>query len=427
MQPVFELGSLLTDDDFVFGVATVIKTQREQGQSKVSILKGLCDFIALLGMNCDDFCTIMDKPSIKEVIDDETENIDAGFNFEDTDDAGFGFEDADDTGLDFEDADDTYLNDEYQDYNSKKYNFKVTSDYSGYNSGSSDIASLGSFGLFLKDIANIPLLTMEEERKYGEMARSSNKRVSKAGVDALVKHNLRLVVKLAKDRAKDRDMRKTVLQPNDLVSAGSQGLIIAAKKFDYRKGFKFSTYATWWINQKIRTCINNEARTIRVSVNNLTALSKVTKFRNAYIGKYGKEPSVAEIAEAVKMSVKSVTELLIKTQRVDSLNRLVDQDDDTSVLETIVDPDGMDPLIEAMKTDFSERIEEVLATLPTREYLALKAYFGFDCKRETIKGIAEQLKIKEEEAKRAVSSGMKKLRSKARKEELSTLLPYLDI
>lgn len=383
MQPVFDLGTLVTDEDFIYGVSTVIKVQKEHGQSKASILEGLCELTSMLGMDYNDFCSIIDKPDIKDVIDNENDDFDLS-----------SADDKHKRGCDSYDCDTSY------------------------------IESLGSFGLFLRDIANIPLLTQEEEIKYGKMVKSSNKKVRKLGRDALVEHNMRLVVHLAKRKK----VKSSTIDINDLVAAGSIGLIKAAEKYDCFKGTRFGTYATWWITQTINTCINNEARTIRVSVNNLTALSRVTRFRENYVNSQGKEPSVGEIAAALKMNVRKVSDLLVKTQQVVSLDEWLDQDDDkASALETIADPNGVDPLIEAMKSDFSSRIDEVLLTLPTREYLMVKSYFGFDCKRENIKEIATRYHVREEDAKKTVAGAMKKLRSKARKEELSKLLPYLEI
>ena len=222
--------------------------------------------------------------------------------------------------------------------------------------------------VYLKEIGRVPLLTSEEEVELAI-------RISDGDVSAkqrLSEANLRLVVSIAK-RYLGRGM-----QFLDLIQEGNLGLIKAVEKFDYTKGFKFSTYATWWIRQAITRAIADQARTIRIPVHMVETINKVKKVQSQLLHQNGHEPSPDEIAEEIDMPVDKVREIMRVAQEPVSLETPIGEEEDSHLGDFIPDNDAPAPADAASHTMLREQLSDVLSTLTPREAKVLKLRFGLE-------------------------------------------------
>ena len=225
-----------------------------------------------------------------------------------------------------------------------------------------------SLQLFLKDIGKVRLLTAQEEVDLA-------KRIERGDLDAkqkMVESNLRLVVSIAKN------YRNQGLPFLDLIQEGTLGLVRAAEKFDYRKGFKFSTYATWWIRQAVQRSIANSGRTIRLPVHVSDRLRAIERARRSLEASLGREPSEDEIARAAELTSDAVSETLGLARKTVSLHEPVGEDGDSELGDMIADPDAGNPEELAETHLRHERLREGLARLGERKRLILELRFGLD-------------------------------------------------
>ncbi|MBQ5399155.1 MAG: RNA polymerase sigma factor RpoD [Ruminococcus sp.] len=268
--------------------------------------------------------------------------------------------------------------------------------------------------VYLKEIGRVPLLSPEEEIelaiKISEGDVQAKKRLSEA--------NLRLVVSIAK-RYLGRGM-----QFLDLIQEGNLGLIKAVEKFDYTKGFKFSTYATWWIRQAITRAIADQARTIRIPVHMVETINKVKKVSTHILHEKGHEPSSEEIAEKLDISVEKVREIVRVAQEPVSLETPIGEEEDSHLGDFIPDSDTPAPVDEASHALLKEQLEEVLRTLTPREAKVLRLRFGLeDGKSRTLEEVGTEFKVTRERIRQIEAKALRKLRHPSRSKKLKD---YLD-
>ena len=267
--------------------------------------------------------------------------------------------------------------------------------------------------VYLKEIGRVPLLTPEEEVELAErMAKgdpAARKRLSEA--------NLRLVVSIAK-RYVGRGM-----QFLDLIQEGNLGLIKAVEKFDHTKGFKFSTYATWWIRQAITRAIADQARTIRIPVHMVETINKVKKVSSQLLHKNGHDPSAEEIAEELDMPIDKVREIMRVAQEPVSLETPIGEEEDSHLGDFIEDSDAPAPADAASHTLLKEQLEDVLSTLTPREKKVLELRFGLeDGRNRTLEEVGKEFNVTRERIRQIEAKALRKLCHPGRSKRLKDFL-----
>ena len=267
--------------------------------------------------------------------------------------------------------------------------------------------------VYLKEIGRVPLLTPEEETALAmriiEGDDAAKKRLSEA--------NLRLVVSIAK-RYVGRGM-----QFLDLIQEGNLGLIKAVEKFDYTKGFKFSTYATWWIRQAITRAIADQARTIRIPVHMVETINKVKKVSSQLLHKNGHEPTAEEIAVELGMPVDRVREIMRVAQEPVSLETPIGEEEDSHLGDFIEDVDAPAPADAASHTLLKEQLEEVLQSLTEREAKVLRLRFGLeDGRPRTLEEVGKEFDVTRERIRQIEAKALRKLRHPSRSKKLKDFL-----
>ncbi len=285
--------------------------------------------------------------------------------------------------------------------------------------GSSDAAASDSVivddpvKVYLKEIGRVPLLTSEEEVDLAVRIMDGDEKAKKRLSEA----NLRLVVSIAK-RYVGRGM-----QFLDLIQEGNLGLIKAVEKFDYTKGFKFSTYATWWIRQAITRAIADQARTIRIPVHMVETINKVKKVSSQLLHENGHEPSAEEIAERLDMSVDKVREILRVAQEPVSLETPIGEEEDSHLGDFIPDDDAPAPADAASHTLLREQLGEVLSTLTPREAKVLRLRFGLeDGRPRTLEEVGKEFDVTRERIRQIEAKALRKLRHPSRSKKLKDFL-----
>ena len=268
--------------------------------------------------------------------------------------------------------------------------------------------------MYLKEIGKVPLLSAEEEitlaQRMEEGDESAKKRLAEA--------NLRLVVSIAK-RYVGRGMLFL-----DLIQEGNLGLIKAVEKFDYRKGYKFSTYATWWIRQAITRAIADQARTIRIPVHMVETINKLIRVSRQLLQELGREPHPEEIAEEMNMSVERVREILKISQEPVSLETPIGEEEDSHLGDFIQDDNVPVPADAAAFTLLKEQLVEVLGTLTEREQKVLRLRFGLDDGRaRTLEEVGKEFNVTRERIRQIEAKALRKLRHPSRSRKLKD---YLD-
>ncbi len=267
--------------------------------------------------------------------------------------------------------------------------------------------------VYLKEIGRVPLLTSEEEidlaMRIMEGDEAAKRRLSEA--------NLRLVVSIAK-RYVGRGM-----QFLDLIQEGNLGLIKAVEKFDYTKGFKFSTYATWWIRQAITRAIADQARTIRIPVHMVETINKVKKVSSQLLHKNGHEPSADEIAAELEMPVEKVREIMRVAQEPVSLETPIGEEEDSHLGDFIPDDEAPAPADAASHTLLKEQLGEVLSTLTPREEKVLRLRFGLeDGRPRTLEEVGKEFDVTRERIRQIEAKALRKLRHPSRSKKLRDFL-----
>ena len=268
--------------------------------------------------------------------------------------------------------------------------------------------------MYLKEIGKVSLLTADEEIELAQRMEKGDENAKKRLAEA----NLRLVVSIAK-RYVGRGMLFL-----DLIQEGNLGLIKAVEKFDYRKGYKFSTYATWWIRQAITRAIADQARTIRIPVHMVETINKLIRVSRQLLQELGREPSPEEIAEEMDMSVDRVREILKISQEPVSLETPIGEEEDSHLGDFIQDDNVPVPADAAAFTLLKEQLIEVLGTLTEREQKVLRLRFGLDDGRaRTLEEVGKEFNVTRERIRQIEAKALRKLRHPSRSRKLRD---YLD-
>ncbi len=263
--------------------------------------------------------------------------------------------------------------------------------------------------MYLREIGKIPLLTYEEELDLAQKVLEGDEEAKKK----LSESNLRLVVSIAKKYV-GRGMLFL-----DLIQEGNMGLIKAVEKFDYKKGYKFSTYATWWIRQAITRAIADQARTIRIPVHMVETINKLIRTSRLLLQRLGREPSPEEIAEELEMPVEKVMEIQKIAQDPVSLETPIGEEDDSHLGDFIQDDDSPAPQDAAAYTMLKEQLEEVMGTLTPREAKVLKLRFGLeDGKARTLEEVGKEFDVTRERIRQIEAKALRKLRHPSRSKKL---------
>ena len=259
--------------------------------------------------------------------------------------------------------------------------------------------------VYLKEIGRVPLLTPDEERQLALDIQDGGYRGERAK-QRLSEANLRLVVSIAK-RYVGRGM-----QFLDLIQEGNLGLIKAVEKFDHTKGFKFSTYATWWIRQAITRAIADQARTIRIPVHMVETINKVKKVSSQLLHQNGHEPSADEIADALEMPVDKVREIMRVAQEPVSLETPIGEEEDSHLGDFIPDDDAPVPAEAASHTLLKEQLSGVLKSLTPREEKVLRLRFGLeDGRPRTLEEVGKEFQVTRERIRQIEAKALRKLRA----------------
>ncbi|MDO8487985.1 MAG: RNA polymerase sigma factor RpoD [bacterium] len=269
--------------------------------------------------------------------------------------------------------------------------------------------------MYLREIGRIPLLKSVEEIEIAQKIEKGDRRAKKK----LIESNLRLVVSIAKKYV----MRGLSLL--DLIQEGNQGLIRAVEKYEWRKGYKFSTYATWWIRQAITRAIADQARTIRIPVHMVETINKLIRTQRRLMQELGREPTAEEVAAAMEeMTPTRVREILKIAQDTTSLEAPVGDEDDSMLGDFIQDTSQPSPIEAASRELLKENIEEVLSSLADREAKVLKMRFGLDGKRPmTLEEVGREFGVTRERIRQIEAKALRKLKHPSRRKKLQD---YLD-
>ena len=267
--------------------------------------------------------------------------------------------------------------------------------------------------MFLKEIGKIKLLTYEEENELAERMLNGDQEAKKQ----LIESNLRLVVSIAKKYI-GRGMHFL-----DLIQEGNLGLIKAVDKFDQSKGYKFSTYATWWIRQAITRAIADQARTIRIPVHMVETINKLMRTSRHLLQTLGREPTPEEIAEELEMPVEKVREVLKVAQEPISLETPVGEEDESNLGNFIPDDDAPSPSEQAADVLLREHIEDVMQTLTPREAKVLKLRFGLeDGRMRTLEEVGKEFNVTRERIRQIEAKALRKLRHPSRSKRLKDFM-----
>ncbi|HHV32076.1 RNA polymerase sigma factor RpoD [Caproiciproducens sp. LBM24188] len=267
--------------------------------------------------------------------------------------------------------------------------------------------------VYLKEIGRVPLLTPEEEIDLAIRIKDGDEAAKKRLSEA----NLRLVVSIAK-RYLGRGM-----QFLDLIQEGNLGLIKAVEKFDYTKGFKFSTYATWWIRQAITRAIADQARTIRIPVHMVETINKVKKVSSQLLHTNGHEPTADEISEELDMPVDKVREIMRVAQEPVSLETPIGEEEDSHLGDFIPDDDAPAPVDAASHILLKEQLADVLDTLTPREEKVLRLRFGLeDGRSRTLEEVGKEFNVTRERIRQIEAKALRKLRHPSRSKKLKDFL-----
>ena len=267
--------------------------------------------------------------------------------------------------------------------------------------------------MYLKEIGKVPLLSADEEIKLAQRMETGDQEAKKKLAEA----NLRLVVSIAK-RYVGRGMLFL-----DLIQEGNLGLIKAVEKFDYTKGYKFSTYATWWIRQAITRAIADQARTIRIPVHMVETINKLMRVSRQLLQELGRDPQPEEIAKEMEMSVSKVREIMKISQEPVSLETPIGEEEDSHLGDFIPDEDIPVPAEAAAFTLLKEQLIEVLDTLTEREQKVLRLRFGLDDGRaRTLEEVGKEFNVTRERIRQIEAKALRKLRHPSRSKKLKDYL-----
>ncbi len=266
---------------------------------------------------------------------------------------------------------------------------------------------------YLREIGKVPLLIAEEEVELAKR----NEKNEKAAKDKLTESNLRLVVSIAKKYI------GRGLSLLDLIQEGNQGLIRAVEKYDWRRGFKFSTYATWWIRQAITRAIADQARTIRIPVHMVETINKLYRTSRRLMQEFGREPTPEEIGEEVELDADRVREIFKIAQEVTSLEAPVGEDKESFLGDFIPDDKSLSPVDATSKQLLKDHLDDVLSTLSDREARVLKLRFGLEANKQmTLEEVGKVFGVTRERIRQIEAKALRKLKHPSRRKKLQDYL-----
>lgn len=276
-----------------------------------------------------------------------------------------------------------------------------------------EIVTTDPVRMYLKEIGKIPLLSSEEEQELGKRIAEGDEEAGKRMVEA----NLRLVVSVAKHYL-GRGM-----QLLDLIQEGNMGLLKAVEKFDYTKGYKFSTYATWWIRQSITRAVADQARTIRIPVHMVETINRVSRTSRALVQRLGREPTLSEISREVGIPEDRIAEVMKISQDPVSLETPVGEEDDSHLGDFIPDHIVKEPAESASYNMLREQLSEVMQTLSPRECKVLRLRFGLeDGRPHTLEEVGREFDVTRERVRQIEAKALRKLRHPSRSRMLKDFL-----
>ncbi len=264
--------------------------------------------------------------------------------------------------------------------------------------------------MYLKDIGKVPLLTGEEEIDLAKRMLDGDMYAK----NKLSESNLRLVVSIAK-----RYVGKTSMQFLDLIQEGNIGLLKAVEKFDYTKGFRFSTYATWWIRQSITRAIADQARTIRIPVHMVETINKLNRTTRQLLQKLGRDPTTAEIAEAMGVTEDKVSEVQRIAQDPISLESSIGEEQDSKIQDIVEDENALSPMEVTEQTLLKEQLLAVIETLTPREQKVIRLRYGLDDGHpRTLEEVGREFNVTRERIRQIEAKALRKLRQPSRSKRL---------
>ena len=267
--------------------------------------------------------------------------------------------------------------------------------------------------MYLKDIGKLPLLTAEEERELSKILKEGGEQASYAR-NRLIESNLRLVVSIAK-----RYQNKYNMQFLDLIQEGNLGLSRAVEKFDYTKGYKFSTYGTWWIRQSITRAISDQAHTIRIPVHMVETISRQRRAERELTQELGREPTLEEIAERLETTVQKVAEIQRISQDPISLESKIGHEEDSKVSDLVVDETALSPHDVAMQNMLKQQLMSVLETLTPREQKVIRLRYGLDDSHpRTLEEVGREFSVTRERIRQIEAKALRKLRQPSKLKKL---------
>ncbi len=270
--------------------------------------------------------------------------------------------------------------------------------------------------MYLKDIGKVPLLSAEDEKKYAKKAMEGDQYAK----SVLCEANLRLVVSVAK-----RYVGKTSMSFLDLIQEGNMGLLRAVDKFDYTKGFKFSTYATWWIRQAITRAMADQSRTIRIPVHMVETINKYVKVTRTLMQKLGRDPTIEEIAAEMGISVQKVIEIQRTAQDPISLETPMGEEDDGKMADVIVDESAKSPMDSATQSLLREQLLAVIDTLTPREQEVIRQRYGLmDGRQKTLEEVGKEFSVTRERIRQIEAKALRKLKHPNRSKRLTDFVDW---
>lgn len=287
----------------------------------------------------------------------------------------------------------------------------IVYDEKEYDDVISQINANDSVKMYLKAIGNIPLLSAEEEKEYSRQWIEEGNQYAK---NKLIESNLRLVVSIAK-----RYQNKHNMSFSDLIQEGNTGLIKAVEKFDYKKGYKFSTYGTWWIRQSITRAISDQARLMRVPVHMVETILKHTRAVRELLQELGRDPTVEEIAEKLGTTVDKVIEVQRISQDPISLESKMGHEEDSKIGDLIPDDNALSPQDVAMQNMLKEQLMSVLESLTPREQKVIRLRYGLDdAHPRTLEEVGREFSVTRERIRQIEAKALRKLRHPSKLKKL---------
>jgi len=283
----------------------------------------------------------------------------------------------------------------------------------------SDMGTLHeSATMYLHEIARFPLLSAEEEKLLGSQLEHSSKNESQEARQRLIEGNLRLVVSIAKKYV------GRGLSLMDLIQEGNLGLMKTVNKFDYRRGYKFSTYAIWWIRQSINLAIADKARTIRIPVHMMDKIGSLLRISHSLAQEYGREPTEKELAVQMETSIEKVCQITRAAQYPVSLEYHIGEEADSDTLADFIEDKTMPQPAEVATNELlKEQLNEILASLPPKERRVVELRFGLgDGRRRTLEEVGQQFNVTRERVRQIEGKALRKLRHPSRSRKLKDYL-----